>query len=415
MRLSARSAVVFVLVSPMLWLVGCSSTSPSLPRPLAQEEPQAILARVRRQAPAKTPAWVNAIPDRLADILITRHRCPDGEVWGLAKSTPDQELAYDEMGSATFLSLVKQCDLFDQVGPLDETARLKVIRFWQSWQDAETGRFKDPRDPSRQVNEKYIVGLLGQLGAEPLYPWTTTGQAKKIETAAFLSRSKEDPDWADGGWSVGSHTGYMAVEIWRAINDGQTELIPDLERGMEQILSHQGPDGLWGPPGARVAGRIGGTLKVVGRFYFTMGMPVSRTKELADALIANQRNGVWYANGHITCVPRNVAEVVAYCLEVSDYRRDDLLGVLEALAEEYREWVNEDGSTLVHRGQRDSVGLQYTTLYGLGIIGAYLHWEDCRLPNPLAGSSRGAGSRYRPVLLPAGRVKVVDTTPPAGR
>jgi hypothetical protein len=47
-------------------------------------------------------------------------------------------------------------------------------------------------------------------------------------------------------------------------------------------------------------------------------------------------------------------------------------------------------------------------MYGLGIVGAYLHWEDCRLNNPLAGSPRGIGSRYQ-VMETEGKVKVVDT------
>ena len=72
-----------------------------------------VIAQVRRQKPAETPDWVNSIPDRLAVILIERHLYKDGPVWGCAKSRPDQELPFDEMGSATFLGIVKQYDLFD--------------------------------------------------------------------------------------------------------------------------------------------------------------------------------------------------------------------------------------------------------------------------------------------------------------
>jgi hypothetical protein len=314
------------------------------------------------------------------------------------------------MGSATFIGLVKQYDLFDKVGPLDDKARRKALEFWQSWQDPETGRFKDPRDPDRQVNEKYVVGLISSLGGEPLYPWTTTGTTKTIETDVFLQRTKADPDWARGGWGVGSHTCFMAVEIFNAINDGQTELIPDLEKGIQQVLTHQDPaTGLWGPPSAELMRRIGGTLKVIGRIYFRMGTEVPHSRELADTLIKNQKNGAWFECGANSCVPRNVTEMVAYCLEISDYRRDELLGVLEGLARDYRTWVNPDGSTLTCRGDRASVGLEYTTMYALGIIGAYLNWEDCRLSNPLAGQARGFGSRYRVVVNESGRVRVVDT------
>jgi len=369
-----------------------------------------ILERVRKQTPGRTPARFNAIPGRIADILVEKHLYTSGEVWGLAKTIPDQGHPYDEMGSSTFAGLVKQYNLYDKVGPLDDAARIKALKFWQSWQDPATGRFKDPRDPKRQVNEKYVVGLIGQLGGEPLYKWTTTGTEKKIETGVFLERSRQDPDWERGGWGVGSHTGFQAVEIFKAINNGQIELIPDLEKGVQQILSHQDPgDGLWGPPSAELMRRIGGTLKVVGRLYFTMGMQVPHTRELADAMIRHSRNRDWYTQGANPCVPRNAAEVAAYCIEVSDYRRAELLGVLESLALDYESWVLSDGRTLIDRGKPDTVGLQYTTMYGLGIIGAYLHWQDCRLPNPLADYPRGQGNRYRIRLRPDGSVKVIDT------
>jgi hypothetical protein len=107
-------------------------------------------------------------------------------------------------------------------------------------------------------------------------------------------------------------------------------------------------------------------------------------------------------------VPRNVAEIMAYCLEVSDYRREDLLDAMASLARDYRAWVKPDGSTLMERGNPKSVGLQYTTIYGLGILGGYLHWEGCRLPNPLEGDQRGEGVRFRPVLQPDGKIVVLD-------
>lgn len=90
--------------------------------------------------------------------------------------------------------------------------------------------------------------------------------------------------------------------------------------------------------------------------------------------------------------------------------------MLESLAKDYESWVLPDGQTLIRRGDPGSVGLQYTTMYGLGIIGAYLHWDDCRLPNPLADNRRGQGYRYHLVLRPDGSVKMTNTelTRPGG-
>jgi len=403
MRAKTPRSVWCVCITVVASGAGCRSL---------QEDSASRFDRVRRQRPSPTPGWVNAIPNRLGDILVEKHHCPDGPVWGLARRVPDQGLPYDEMGSATFVGLVKQYDLYDRVGALTDEKRAEALKFWQSWQDPQTGRFNDPRDPDRQVNEKYVTGLIRSLGGEPLYKWTTTGTSKKIETDIFLKRTQTDPDWERGGWGVGSHTGFMAVEILKAVNDGQTELIGDLEKGMERILSHQDPvSGLWGPPSAEPMRRIGGTLKVIGRFYFAMGMKVPHTKELADTLIEYQQTGKWFEHGADSCVPRNVAEMIAYCLEASDYRRVELLAALESLGEDYRHWVLPDGSLLVHRDDPNSVGLQYTTMYGLGIVGGYLNWRDCRLPNPLAGKGRGDEMRYRPVLQQDGSVQIVDTTP----
>ena len=378
---------------------------------------KAAIERCRRKEPATTPEWVNLIPDRVADILIEKNFYKQGEVWGLAKRDPYQELEYEEAGSLTFLSMVGRFNLWDRVPVLDKHAKQKALGFWQSWQDPQTGLFKDPRDPGRLVNEKYVVILIDQFGGEPLYPRKKSVQALAkdssgmFDTSIFLKRTKDDPDWARGGWGVGSHTGFMAVEIFRAINDGHTELIADLEKGIEQILSHQDPtSGLWGPPTGDLTNRIGGTLKVVSRLYFHIGMKVPHTKALADSLIRHQQNGDWLRYGTNFCLPQNVAILVGYCLEVCDHRRAELLGVLDSLAEDYRLWVNPDGSLLTRRGDRSSVGIENVHIQALGIIGAYLHWTDCRLSNAFESYGRGFGYRYRCVLQKEGRVKVVDTT-----
>lgn len=414
-RLMLMVCVFVVLASNGTVFAGAKR--PQGGKPTGPETPErTALERTRRNKPAKTPPWVNAIPDRLADLLIQEHLYAEGEVWGLARGTPGKGPLYDGPGSHTFLRLVRQYNLFDEVsekiGPLDKKARQKAVAFWQNWQDPQTGHFKDPRDPNAFVNEKYVVGLIGALGGKTLYPWSMTGSGNKVETATFLKRSKEDPDWAKGGWGVGSHTGFMAVEIVGAINEGRTELIPDLEKGIAQILSHQDAEsGLWGPPSAWLGGRIGGALKVISRFYFQLGSEVPHSRELADTLADIRKRSDWEKVGTDSCIMRNVAELTAYCLHVSDYRRGDLYKTLEGLAEDYRgRWVLPDGTTLTQRGNPDSIGIQFTTMYGLGIIGGYLHWEDCRLPNPVGGPGGGSASSYRLVLQEDGKIKVAART-----
>ena len=88
------------------------------------------------------------------------------------------------------------------------------------------------------------------------------------------------------------------------------------------------------------------------------------------------------------------------------------MGVLESKAEEYREWVNPDGSLLLRRGDRKAVGYEACHIHTLQTIALYLHWADCCLLTrgfKYEISPELAGFRYRPFLQPDGKVKVVDT------
>lgn len=384
------------------------------------ESAKARIARARRAEPAKTPDWVNRIPDRIGDITIAKNYYKEGEVWGLAKRGCYGDLPYEEIGSAFFYRTVEEFNLWDRLPKLDAAAKEKALHFWQSWQDPQTGAFKDPRDPKREVNEKFVFILLEAFGGKPRYPIgragvsATKGAGGRIDPTLFLQRTLDDPNWAEGGWSVGSHTGGMAVQLFDAISNGQTDLIPALEKGMEQILAHQNPaTGLWGPTSASLPGQLGGALKVVNRFYFRMGMKVPYSTQLADSLIAHERNGDWYRDGEDACVPHNVVTLVAYCLEAADYRRDDLFGVLESKVKEYQDWVNPDGSMLLRRGAREDVGFEATHLTALKYIALYLHWADCRLlkPDYIGLYPDFAENSYRPVLQPDGKVRVVRQSP----
>jgi hypothetical protein len=377
--------------------------------------------QVRRREPVKTPDWVNRMTDRIADVLIEGNYYQEGEVWGLAKrGCYDKSLLYEELGSLFFYNTVSEFSLWNRFPKLDDQARQKALRFWQNWQDPKTGQFKDPRDPKREVNEKYVIELIAKLGGKPLYPRgkLLLFSTEKIDPTIFLQRSKEDTDWARGGWGVGSYTGFAAAEILEAINAGQTDLIPALEKGMEQILAHQNPEsGMWGPATAPLKGQLGGALKVISRFYYRMGLKSPHIERLADSLIKHEQNGDWHRCGKDICVPVNVVSLVVYCLEASDYRRDDLLGVLESKAEEYREWVDPDDNLLLRRGDHNSVGYEACHISGLRVIALYLHWSDCRLLTQgfkYEMTPQLAGFRYRPFLQADGKVKVVDTQENSG-
>ena len=366
-----------------------------------------MVAKARKKEPGKTPKWVNDLVEHMAGLLVERHILKGGEVWGLAKADPDQDLPYDEQGSALVIAMARRYNLFEQIGGFNKTAKQAAIRFWQAWQDPKTGRFFDPRNPNRVVNEKYVPILLAALDAKPLYPFSFSSKTGQADTRVFLQRTKDDPSWEQGGWAAGSHTGFMAVEIFRSICDqGRIDLIPDLEKGVEQILAHQGKDGLWGPAEAPLAGRIGGTLKVIGRLYFQLGMMIPRAKKLADSLIAHEMDGDWFRASLNFCIPRNVTEMLAFCLETLDYRRADLFTAMQSNLYHHRAHLNPDGSWSPDRG----VGRGgFCDGYALGMLGGYLHWADCRFNNPSASwpLTRGTQFKHRLKLRDDGKVKVV--------
>lgn len=374
--------------------------------------------------PGHAPAWVKKIPGRMAEVLVERHLCKNGPAWGAARRDPDGKLygplEFDEMGSSAYCHIVQQYGLWDKVPPLTEQEKTRSLQYWQSWQNPQTGVFKDPRDPGRLAGEKYVLGLIRFFGGQPLYPLEETqtmlarDASGKIDTKAFLERAWNDPDWANGGWGAGSHTGYMARELFHAVNEGHPELIPDLEKGVAGILSHQDQaSGLWGPPSAPLINRLGGTLKVVTRLYFHMGVNVPYAERLADSLIEHERNGDWYRIGDNMCVPQNVIYMVAFCLESTRYRRQDLLAVLESKAKEYEQWVLPDGTLLLRRGDAASACVEGVHLTSISILGGYLHWDDSPFKTPIdmtAFRNQWQSYRYRVLVQTDGSVKVIEAS-----
>lgn len=355
---------------------------------------QRMLA-VRAREPRKTPEWVNGLARRGHRQRLEQARAlADAEVWLYS----GDELALD------IKSLVNEMPLEELPGYSPER-RDGAVRFWQGWQNPTTGRFYDPAttdpsapaDPDDFCNEKYVIGAIRSLGAEPLHPHVTaapsTAAAGCIDPEFFLDFCANEPSWIEGGWHAGSWAGGMALELMNAIEDGQTDLVPVLEQGVATILAHQDPEtGLWGGPDAKPEYGLSGALKVLMRFHYYLGVEnLPHMARLGDTLI--ERQAVWLAGPNTNdCFPRNAAEVMAICLEVSDYRRDDLFFALDALAQRY-ECMADDPRTQTHE-------------HGLGILAGYLHWRDCELYNPKAWLHRGLAYRRRVLVRPDGSVDV---------
>jgi len=144
-----------------------------------------------------------------------------------------------------------------------------------------------------------------------------------------------------------------------------------------------------------------------------MGIIVPHSRELADSLIRYSKDGTWNSIENF-CVPVNVTKMVVYCLETSDYRREELWGVLESNLQGIRQnWFSKEGLPLADYRDESSVGIEMTIMNALGIIGGYLNWKDSPMPNEeLEGihNPRGFGYRYIVRIDDAGKPRVLDIT-----
>lgn len=350
--------------------------------------------RAKRRPASPTPKWAQAIYDERSKPVIDR-------VVQAVKTD-------DCMRIASAYRNARDWRVLGAVPPLTRKHRKAIIKHIQARQDSTTGLFKDPK------SHEGLLGALAYWGGRPLHrvAWPDIRQMiakgpkglQPLDTARYLQRCKSDSDWAKGGWGVGSHMGSQSHAILKAIDHGQTELIPVLEEGVSSILSYQDPEsGLWGPPSADIRWRISGNVKVLGRMCNYMGMAVPRVEPLIDTLIEESKAGSWKHDLKSNLCPmRNVVEVVAICLEVSEYRRQELYDVLEESAEQLgRTWNDEFQQAVI--------------IYSVGIAGDYLNWKDFKLPNPmrvgLPTFSRGAAHKYRIEIQADGKVKVVKKKP----
>jgi len=349
----------------------------------------AIFHRARVPKPAITPSWVNEYFDRVMNERI--------EI--ISKKTKDEPWFFvgDEVQTAQVMGVLSGYIGLENIPGWSKEKQKESIRFWQNWQNAKTGRFFDPRkndpqnpkSPSGFCNEKYVIGNLSTLGAKPLYPHTTanTGSAEagEIDTEYFLALCKDYRMMGGGSWA-----GKMCTEIMQEIQTGQIHLIPVLEQGIENILSQQNPKtGLWSDSDAYHSyGTTADSLKTLGRLHYRLGVEnLPYMDRLADTLIVHQPEFVLRQQSVI----RNTSELMTICLETSRYRRDELLAALAAQAEGFKPFLGD-----------------FYSQYGLGLIGGYLHWEDCKFKNPLEFATRGLHLSYRIVVQEDGKtVKII--------
>jgi len=384
-----------------------------------------------------TPVWVKGLPDR---ILRWQQELRGSEYWGLCRDCIDAETPFAFPASSVVLGWLRDFGMLERVPGYSRDEVRRTAGYVTSCQQPDTGLFIDPHLDERFANKgdkaayrqfreavtKYSIGLLTHLGTKPKYPFTVTGDTGVPDGDKFINYV-QSCNW-DHPWDTGSVAGGMAREVFLAVENGHKELIPALCKGVEIIMSHQNPKtGMIGASSIPLSEQISGSLKVYPRLIRWLGVNVPHLDRLADSCIAHHADQSFYVGCGDMCIPRNVLEMCALCLEDSDYRRDELLATIGSVVERIRGYQMPDGlfaSSTDGKGPigwggalvaaesdkpRSNVNGTQAAVWALGIAGAFLGWKDAKLANPLADwRERRAQYKNRVRLTADGKAEVVS-------
>ena len=385
----------------------------------------------------RAPEWIGELHETIADWMMS---LADRENPGLFRISPDAPIPHDFPSSAVILGHLNAYhpERIVELTGGDVDGLRRTFEHVARHQRSDTGLFIDPHlDPRLRDRDKpgverdfrravthYTIGLVGALGGQPRYPYSDVGGTGDPDPEAYLADIRSR-DWSRP-WAAGSHAAGQTREMFLLMNDGRDDLLPYVREGIEFILSHQNPEtGMWGVADSPLSEQISGTLKVLGRFVFYLGMDVPHVERLADSCIRHHADGGFYAGGTDMCFPRNVAEMCVACLVTSDYRRDELLATLASIAETICTFRQPDGAFASHPSgvtpigwcgahvvdapeapRGDRTGTQ-GAVWSLGMIARNLGWEELPWADPQGDwRDRIARLRYR-VMAEHGRVGIV--------
>ena len=367
--------------------------------PMSQQQYQkvrkAVLVRMNRiKKPEKTPPpdWAVSVYEDYTKTIIEK--------------TQEVLKSGNWIRIAEMYDIVVKYDLQNKVSPLKEEQKKEMITFLQGLQDKETGIFKQPDQPGDYRWHHHIRRLLYVHGAEPLYPECrfsirdipAKGMANGIDLEKYLEITVKDHRWEKDPWGVGSHSGSQCCAIMQAISTyGQIELIPVLEKGINNILAHLDPrTGMFGGSGT-LMNRMSGCLKEWLRLYGYMGMEIPYQEQLANTLIKHHKNGDWWKIEDV-CLCRNVAILAHLCLE--HHRREEFYEIIYTAAKE---------AARRYQNKPDCFPGEFYIL-PIGLAWNILNWERPGLFHQHGndfGTNRGFPLEYKLVLQENNTVKVV--------
>lgn len=348
------------------------------------------------------PEWVEESSRTIVQWLLS---VMDENRFGLFRDCVDSEIPHTFPASFVGLSrlmAMKSVGLEELPG-YSTSKVLQSIEFIQNCQDSNTGLYIDPeldrrcsdkdRAALRRAVTAYSVNLLGALGADPLWPYSSLGDHGVPDAQNYLQALREG-DWSKP-WGIGSWAGRATCELFMKIEEGHTEYIPALCRGIEFILTQYNPDtGMIGASSIPLYEQISGALKVIGQFVFRLGVELPYMNRLADSCIKYHGDKSFYSGTDDMCIPRNVAEMCVACLEMSEYRRDELLGTLDSIGEHIYSFRMPDGAFASDRSgispiywggakicgpakmRRGNMNGTQGAIWAIGLISEYLDWDE---------------------------------------
>ncbi len=344
--------------------------------------------------------WIASLMDKRTGML---KDCSDSEIpFSIPATSHGFAIFEDGLGKSRF-----------ELPNYDANKEKQIIEYVRNAQDEKTGlviepqldsRFSQPDNEREYRNfrvavTRYAEGLLKRLGSALKYPFTEAGGTEKPNPQKALEYIRTG-DW-DRPWGIGSHAGGIVREFFFLINDGHEEYIPATCEMIEFILSKQNPQtGMWGRTGIPLYEQISGTLKVLGRFYFQLGMDIPYLDKLADSCIEFHKDKSFYGESDDMCIPRNVMEMCVLCLDASDYRKDELEDTLISLLEHIYEYhYKPDGAfSSYHSGTkpiqwcgakicgeskvpRSNINGTAGACHSFNMIGGYFGWSG-KVPFP---------------------------------
>ena len=381
---------------------------------------RARVEEARRKDPSTMPAWLKANRDAYRDRMAAaaQKSFEQTGIWFLARgATRDTD---EQETMAVWGALLNFGDLTTLPG-CSKKNHEQAIHFWQSWQNHATGRlynplYQDPEHPevkrqtpgnrgdysADKINSKYVVAILAQLGAELPQHISTAARADS-GTDTFDELWKWLPQWAT------SPSGAFPVEAARALDEGHTEKVAQVEAGMGALLrKYNKQTGMWRPeplekfPWGTYEPSSG--FKIIARICGYVGMenfPEPILNTCIDNLIAHQKE--LHAD---VAIARNYGETLAHCLMLTDYRREEVLAAMEECLKGFQ-----------NPAAWSSTATGSYSLFGSGMIGAFMNWQDLPFDQAIQEPVRfehGCLMKWRFVADPYGNwVNVLPKEPEA--